>query len=859
MRKYISNMPIQKLPMSKKTEEWRKDCIDYFIGISGFSSANSIPDEEELQSYYDLYNGLYNEKDLKYVTNPFNQDDGFPAMAQDYNIIRPKIDLLLGEETKRPFNFKVCRTSDIASSEVQDKAKQMLLEYVQAAIMAQLGPEEQARFQQALDSGEVQTPEQIHKYLTQEYKDIAEITAYHALQYLIKKLNLPHEFVKGFKHALCGGLEFYYVGIRNGDPFAETVNTKDFKYPAEEGVEFVDESSWCVRRIRTSWASLYDDYYDYLDEKQLNKLLEIVGQQPTSGYGPDRSPMDYNHIDLKRYNTINGYMEDKVLDDVILYHVCWKSCKKIGFVTILNPETGLPEEFQVDESYKEVGTEINVEWKWILETWEGYCVEGNDDEDSLYFGMQPVEYQFENSSTLNSAKLPYTGVAYSNTNSKAKSLVAVMKPLQYMYIVLWYRLELAIARDKGKVPLVDVTTIPKSMGIDVDKWMHYLSALGVAFINPYEEGWQVPGREGGKPSSFSNYTSLDLTMGNTINTYIGLLDKIEQMVSELSGITQQRQGAISSNELVGNVERSVVQSAHITEPWFWLHNQCKKRVLSMLLDTAKYAWKDSREYLNYLLDDTTRAFLKLDDNFSYEDFDIFVSDSTKDNQLIDQVRSLVQPAMQNGASMLDIVEVLTLDNLSMIKTKLQEIETKRMEQQQAMQEQEAQQQQQLVQMQNEVKEQELMLKEAELDLEKYKIDQDNATKITVAQLNAYRNAENMDQDMNGIPDPIEIGKQEIERQKAVSDAQAKQMDLANKMRAEENKKEIEKRKIDAQKEAERLRNSIEKQKIELEKKKLVEAKKLQAQKDKAAMERERLKAKTALKNKVAGESKSKKK
>lgn len=852
-------MPIQKLPMSKKTEEWRKDCIDYFIGISGFSSANSIPDEEELQSYYDLYNGLYNEKDLKYVTNPFNQDDGFPAMAQDYNIIRPKIDLLLGEETKRPFNFKVCRTSDIASSEVQDKAKQMLLEYVQAAIMAQLGPEEQARFQQALDSGEVQTPEQIHKYLTQEYKDIAEITAYHALQYLIKKLNLPHEFVKGFKHALCGGLEFYYVGIRNGDPFAETVNTKDFKYPAEEGVEFVDESSWCVRRIRTSWASLYDDYYDYLDEKQLNKLLEIVGQQPTSGYGPDRSPMDYNHIDLKRYNTINGYMEDKVLDDVILYHVCWKSCKKIGFVTILNPETGLPEEFQVDESYKEVGTEINVEWKWILETWEGYCVEGNDDEDSLYFGMQPVEYQFENSSTLNSAKLPYTGVAYSNTNSKAKSLVAVMKPLQYMYIVLWYRLELAIARDKGKVPLVDVTTIPKSMGIDVDKWMHYLSALGVAFINPYEEGWQVPGREGGKPSSFSNYTSLDLTMGNTINTYIGLLDKIEQMVSELSGITQQRQGAISSNELIGNVERSVVQSAHITEPWFWLHNQCKKRVLSMLLDTAKYAWKDSREYLNYLLDDTTRAFLKLDDNFSYEDFDIFVSDSTKDNQLIDQVRSLVQPAMQNGASMLDIVEVLTLDNLSMIKTKLQEIETKRMEQQQAMQEQEAQQQQQLVQMQNEVKEQELMLKEAELDLEKYKIDQDNATKITVAQLNAYRNAENMDQDMNGIPDPIEIGKQEIERQKAVSDAQAKQMDLANKMRAEENKKEIEKRKIDAQKEAERLRNSIEKQKIELEKKKLVEAKKLQAQKDKAAMERERLKAKTALKNKVAGESKSKKK
>ncbi len=106
------------------------------------------------------------KKDLKYVTNPFNQDDGFPAMAQDYNIIRPKVDLLLGEETKRPFNFRVCRTSDIASSEVQDKAKQMLLNYMQAAMLAKLSPEDQARFQEGLQTGEIQTPEQIQKYLT---------------------------------------------------------------------------------------------------------------------------------------------------------------------------------------------------------------------------------------------------------------------------------------------------------------------------------------------------------------------------------------------------------------------------------------------------------------------------------------------------------------------------------------------------------------------------------------------------------------------------------------------------------------------------------------------------------------------
>lgn len=852
-------MPIQKLPLSKKTEEWRKDCVDYFIGISDIASSDNLPDRDELQSYYDLYNGIYNEKDLKYVTNPFDQDDGFPATAQDYNIIRPKIDLLLGEETKRPFNYVVCRTSDIASSDVQNKAKQMLLDYMQAAMMAKLGPEEQARFQEALQSGEIQTPEEIQKYITKDYKDIAEITAYQTLKFLYKKLDMQHKFNRSYLDVLVGGSEYFYTGIRNGEPYTERVNPKEFTY-ANEDVEYIDEASWCVRRMVMSYSDIYDQFYDILDEKQLDKILELVGQVPTSGYGPDKNSVDdYNHIELKRYNSINDYVHDEGDINVIVYHVCWKSFKKIGFVTIINPETELPEEFEVDETYKVTGDELSVEWKWIVETWEGYRAGDDSCDEVLYFGMKPVEYQFMNGYNLNSSKLPYTGATYSNANSKSKSLVAIMKPLQYMYIILWYRLELAIARDKGKLPVIDITQIPKSMGIDVDKWMHYMSALGVIFVNPYEEGWDIPGREGGKPSIYNQWSSVDASMANTINTYIGLLDKIEQMISELSGVSPQRQGAISSNELVGNVERSVIQSAHITEMWFWQHNQVKKRVLSMLLDIAKYTWKDTKKYLHYVLDDGTRTFLQIDDNFPYEDFDIFISDSTKDNQAIEQLKSLIQPAMQNGASLLDAAEIITEDNLTVIKNKLREIEEKRMQQAQEAQQQEAQQQQQLVQMQNEVKEQELMLKEAELDLEKYKIDQDNATKITVAQLNAYRNAENMDQDMNGMPDVIEIGKQEIERQKAVSDATSKQMDLANKARAEENKRRIEERKVEAQREADKLKASIEREKLALEKQKLNEAMKLQKQKDKEAYKRELLKAKTALKNKTNAEAAKSKK
>lgn len=836
--KNTKSFPAQKLPMSKKTQAWKEACVDYVVGAgdSGFGG-NGRSRSDEMQTYYDLYNSIYNEKDLKYVTNPFKQDDGFPAMAQDYNIIKPYVDQLLGEETKRPFNFHPQRTSDIAASEMQEKAKEMLMDYIQATIASKLSPEQAARYEQALATGEIQTPEAIAKYLQKDYKDIAETEAYHALQFLKRKLNLTHEFYKGWKDALIGGEEIYYVGVINGDPYVERVNPMYFDYEHSLDLEFIDDAAWCRRKMIMSATEIYDRFYDKMSERQLNELLELIDQRPGAGNNPEirKTSIDYESIKLHKINSFTDNPFD--IDHIVVYHCCWKSFKKIGFVTLLNPETGEAEEFQVDEDYKVTGTEQSVEWDWIIEVWEGYRIG-----DDMYIGIQPIEYQHISADNPNSQKLPYTGVVYNNTNSKPRSLVSMMKPLQYMYIVVWYRLELALSRDKGKVAVMDITQIPKSMNIDVNKWMHYLSALGVAFINPYDEGWDIPGREGGKPSQFNQLSSWDLTMSNVIAEYIQLMQKIEDMVAKLTGITPQRQGWIAASELVSNANTAVNMSYHITEPWFWNHNQVKRRVLTMLLNTSKAAWKDNKRYLNYILDDATRAFVQLSDNFFYEDMDIFVDDSTKNQQYIDQLKQLLQPAMQNGASLLDIAEIITLDNMSMIKNRLEEIEQKRMEQMQQQQQAEQQAQQQMAEQQNQLKEEELMLKEAELDLEKYKVDQDrykaeqdNATKITVAQINSYRGAENMDQDMNGIPDPIEIGKQALEQQKINSDIATKQLELNNKRREIEQKREAENKKIQLEKD--RMKHETE----------------LQRMSDKAAMDREKLKAKTAIRNKVTGE------
>ena len=819
---YNHNFPQQKLPLSKKNEQWQHDCVNYIIGEGNISSGGMSKTRfGEMQTYYNLYNSIFDEKDFKRITNPFKVEDGFPATPQDFNIIRPKVDLLIGEETKRPMNFRVVRTSQEAASELMDQEKDMLIQYMLSAITSKMGEEEAAQFQQQLQSGEIMPPEAIAKYMQKDYKDVIENTAYHTLTYLREKLTLDNEFIKGWKDALIAGIEVYYVGVQNDEPYLERVNPMFFAYDQSPDLEFIEDASWCCRKMRLPVAEVYDRYYNKLSEKDLNKLQEMLTGRPSNDMG-DKDPVD-NFSGIKMHIYDNPLYDQKTRFNINVWHCCWKSFKKIYYVTYLD-EAGQAQVEIMDETYKKTGTEVDVQADWIVEVWEGYRA-GSD----LFFGIQPIEYQHVSIDNPNSQKLPYTGAVYSCTNSKPRSLVSILKPLQYMYIVLWYRLELAIARDKGKVVNMDITQIPKSMNITPDRWMHYLSSVGVNFINPYEEGWNVPGREGGKPATFNQITSLDLTMSNVIAEYIQLMDKIEMLAGTISGITEQRQGAISSRELVGNVERSVVQSSHITEPLFWVHNQCKRKALNMLLDTAKGAWAQTgKSKLSYIFDNGERAYLDIQDKFFYEDMDVFVSDTSKDMENIQKLQQLIQPAMQNGASLLEAAEVLTNDNFNIIKQKLKEMQDRQQQMMEQQQQAEQEQAVQIQQMQNEQRQQELMLEEAKMELERYKIDADNQTKIAVAEISAYRGTEEKDVDMNGLSDPIEIGKQALEQQKISSEQYTKRYE-------QKQKKEIEDKKI------------------ELEREKMKHEMALQKQKDDAALEREKVKGRYALRNKTTGE------
>lgn len=772
-----TEFPVQKLPLSKKDEAWRKACTDVLISREGSTYVSGRSRRDTLRVNYDLYNGIFNEDDFRYVINPFNVEDGFPAHPQNMNIIKPKIDLLIGEETKRPFNFKVFSTNDEAVSQVQDyKKKSLINEYLQSIVSDMSNEDEVDQRLQEIDT-----------YVKSKYSTAAEQAAYNSLLYLRQQLSIDHEFIKGWKDGLISGEEIYYTGIVNGEPMCERVNPYQFTYDNDPDVEYIEDGDWAIRRFLMSPGAIYDRFQQQMTEEELDKLLSMVG-----GDNLHRRPGDVN------YNSI--IYRDKIISDINndeffkgqllpVWHVTWKSFKKIGYLRSIDPETGEEIEDMVDETYKlsddEKASGVTIEWDWMTEVWEGHRI-GTD----IYLDIRPVQYQYQSLENPKTSKLPYVGGRYNATNTRNRSLVDTMKPLQYMYIVIWYRLELALARDKGKIINMDITQIPKSMGLDVKQWMHYLSALGVNLINPYEEGWDIPGREGGRPAAFNQFGQVDLSMSKVIADYIALLDKIEEMIGELSGISRQREGQIQTSELVGNVQRANVQSSHITEPLFEIHNHIKKRVYTALLNCAKYAWSESnRKKLHFIVDDFVRKFIDIDDNFLYSDFDVFVSDSTKESQNLEAVKSLLQPAMQNGATISDAIEILTSESISEIKRKMKDIEDRRQQMVQKQQEAEQQMLQQQQQMQVQLQAEDNRIKEED-SIRKAE------TAIEVARINAEsKNA--MSDSFEGSPEvnETELFKLQLEKDRIKAEDTYKKATIAETIRSNKAQEEIKRKEL----------------------------------------------------------------
>ena len=688
-----SKFPAQYVTESEKTDEWCNSWINAIIGYMSYSdSPHKSSRINDIQNY-NIYNGEIELDDFKYITEQYGMS--YPARLVNYPIISPKIDLLVGEDLRRPIDVKVSTTNKEAVLRKEDVKVSLIMkeltEEIHKDFFAQTGIE-------VPSVTDMELPEDIDVYMKYNYREMVEETAQDGLEYLIQKYNYVDLFKEGFRDLLVTGKEFFKIYDHNGDPFVRRVDPRSIIYETSSTSDYLDDSAWVGEERYLSYSEILDEYRDELTQEhmqELSAMYQIGSSDDLANYNSGFDWIDYQEGQEVKIRVVS---------------VEWKSIKTLKFKVSenkYNPER--PFMKQVSDDYK-AKKKDNIKTKYVDDIWEATKIGGK-----IMVQARRRPNQIRSVDDAGTTQLSYVGCIRGNTTGRSVSMVDLLKNIQMLYNVVMYQIELALARSGGKAVVYDVSQLPTNLGMDMQSVLYHLKTDGIIPINSKDEGGQV--------NSFNQFSQVDFTLSQSVQQLINLKMMLEQTAGQISGVSPQREGAVGQYEYVGNVQRSVIQSATITESLFYSHAMVKKRIFERVANLMKVCWAGGKK-ASYILGDGAFKFLSVMPDVALQDYGIFIGDSGKDDALRQSLQQIAQSAVQGGqVTLLDVIKVFKADTF----TEAEHILERAMDEMKANEAQQQEQQQAMMQAQAE---QAQAAFEQQVQLEQVK----NEAKIQVAQI-----------------------------------------------------------------------------------------------------------------------------
>ena len=792
------NFPRQKLSDSQKTDNWYKKNIDFAEHLLT-SDVNLRSNFKNKKTNYNLRANIISSKDFEKFINPDNLDlESLPASFQHVGVENTKINLLIGEYAKRRKEFKAYISSN--DPEAISRKEQLLMEKINSEVYNMITDT-------SISQDEIaKRIKDLEKYQNYGFQDLAEITANKILKKEYKEGDFDFTFMRTFEDLLVAGEEIMYCGVLGGNPVMRRVNPMNV-YTLGGNSMYIEDADIIVEYGYKSVGQVIDDYWDTLKPQDVDFLEK--GKTDMSGgtgggiglnrdisvydYYGEQGALNIFHPNEMGVRTFAGAFD--TYGNVRVLKVCWRSRRKIGELTYFD-EDGEEQKDYVPEDYKPNKTlGETVRWIWVNEWMEGTKIA-----DHIYTVMRPVP--FASKSLVNKSKgtPPYVGSVNSTNDYKVQSLMDVMKPLTYSYDIAYYKRELAIATYKGSFTALNSSLVPS--GWDPKEWMRYVTVNKFAWLDPTNEILKGPS-QGKSAGAFNTLTAQQVQIGdpNEIGMYTNLMLDIENTLGKLAGVSGAREGQIQNREAVNNVEREVAQTSHITEKWFAIDNNFRKRVLTKFLECCKYAYKTNPKKGQYVLDDLSQQLVTNFDEFVSTEYDIHLSNSNADQQLFNDLRTLSQAAIQNGqATISDLIAISQSESVQDIAKKLEESARKIKEEGEQMQQQQMQQQQEAMaaQQQQLQAQQQLDLKKHEDDIavKREKIQADLAIAAMREQGNNYRTESGLiDSDRNGIADELDLRRTEVDENYKNQQIDLQQTKLAETERANRANEEIKREAI----------------------------------------------------------------
>lgn len=821
---YLNIFPDQfKTEKQKQDDSWVKNTMDYFANQA---YAMYIRNRDTFVKNYDLMKGIlrredfYQEPEVRSFTDQLVSDADLPAYVKMYSIVTTPVNELVGEISKRPDSFRVKAFDDDSQAQELQFKTDTLKAYVVGKVKEQV-------VQKASIAGEEISQEDLEKLTFDQVKDqldsytsVAEKWANHVLTAQKADFNMKEKSEEAFRDLLISARQFYHIYEDNSKAgynievcnprntwYLTTPNKKYISDPTGRkqgayaaGTVEVMELSEIIEAVPELTKEEIDHLRSSLENYGLLNVSESNLTNPDVTPGADSITYDtYDPLVLQTRMIIESEMKenDDGLRDFlgltnnvsafgykyVVLRSYWVSKKKIGRLIYLD-ELGNEQSTLVDENYKNgmMPTQISLEWGWVNQWYQGIKI-GAD-----IYHVKPyklLDY------------CPIIGTVYEQKNTEAKSLVDLMKPFQVIYNVCMNQLYKLLEKEMGKVQLMSLRHIPIPKDGDsqdaLEMWEMEARNRGVVFVDDSPENLKAP-------SSFNQFTSLDLTRTQEIQSRYTLAQQMKVECWELIGMSKQRMGSIAASETATATNTAMQQSYSQTEPLFVAHEYVTGQLYQAIVDSALYIESQKpQSTLSYITNEGESAFVQVNGtDLSLRDLQVFLTNRPEDTQMFNELRQLSQAVIQNGGTLYDVIELYSTKSMREMKKTFKDLRDKMDAQQQQQlqlqqQQQEAQQQQAQATLQQAA--QMKLQDQANTDRQN---ELDRVNKKEIALINAMAKdpqGVGADIDNSGAPDIIELSKLSAETNKANKEFEGKMAEINNRNSLSQQKLQLERDKI----------------------------------------------------------------
>lgn len=681
-KKLVDDQIFSENGKNAKKKQWYKDKIDLLDtnSLRDYVGGDSFSERERMQMNFDLFNNILSAEDVNRLCGDGIDISDLPAEFDNKDILSNKIKVLLGLEASQPFEFTIVAVNPEATTRKQEKENELLKEFVISSIMAPIRQQAEMSAQQEMqgrelseqevqeiqariaEETEAMTPPRVKAFMQRKHKDPAELQAIQLLNFLVRKKKIKDKFNKGTKNAALVAREFYWVGEVNGEPDVVVLNPKYLTHDISPDLEGIQHGEFATYEHHWTPSKIATFFGEELTKDDLKKIYSYNIFGGRSSRSRSNGPILPEEYEFNFSGNTTNYYESE--ESTIRVLQCeWKALTELRFLNYIDQETGEDAVMLVSENYElnpEIG-DVSIDIIRVPQVYEGWKI-GSE----TYKRMGPVPGQFKDLDNIYECKLNFFGDLYDADNSRPTSIFDRGVSFQKYYNLIYFRLQMLMASDKGKKVLMNINAIPDSLGIDIDKFNYFFETSPFTYYNPNEEGMQYA-----DVNTIAKV--IDLSTASDMAKYLDIGQRIKEDAGEAMGISRQMEAQMKEREAVQNIQQAITQSSLILQPFFSMHSNICMDVLEALLNTAKVVYRNKpKQYLYNVLDDMSVEKFFLDpevlDNSAYG---LFVANAQRNMEIKGQLSQLAQMAVQaKQATLSDAISILKEESLQQAEEKL---------------------------------------------------------------------------------------------------------------------------------------------------------------------------------------------